>query len=175
MAKRPNLLESVLALSDEGIQTVGTFVDKARELDERIKDYKAGLYFPDLPRPDGQRVFPIIVTPTSWPRIYLLYSVLPKAIVSESLLEGCQPIELMDATDIELLEGGLQTGARLGALLDRKNGDGEPTDPRFKSLNDYLIFYERGLFSGVRRPGRERGAEIARSIIEAANAWWKQE
>jgi hypothetical protein len=173
MAKRPNLLESVLSLKDAGIQAdVAAFVAKARELDKRIADYRSGALFPDLPRPDGQRIFAVIVTPTEWPRVYLLYEILPTVIAKEDLLTGCEPIELLDAGDVELLEGLLQRGMRLPALLDRKNGTGGPTDARFKSLNDYLVFYEPSLLSENRRPGRERGGEIARSLIRIGEGWF---
>ncbi len=173
MAKRPKLLESVLALKDDGIQAdVAAFIAKARELDKRIRDYRSGALFPDLPRPDGQRIFPVIVTPTEWPRVYLLHSVLPAAIAKEGLLPGCEPIELLDAGDVELLEGLLQRGMRLPALLDRKNGAGGPTDARFKSLNDYLVYYEPSLLSENRRPGRERGGEIARSLLALGEGWF---
>lgn len=173
MAKRPKLVESVLTLKDDGIQSdVAAFVAKARELDKRIGDYRDGLLFPDLPRPDGQRIFPVIVTPTEWPRVYLLHYVLPAAIAKERLLTGCEPVELLDAGDVELLEGLLQRGMRLPAFLDRKNGAGGPTDARFKSVNDYLIFYEPSLLSNNRRPGRERGDEIARSLIALGESWF---
>ena len=173
MAKRPNFLESVVALDNEAIEAdADAFVRKARELDKRIADWRTGLYYEDMTRASGQRVFPIIVTPTSWPRVHLLHSVLPKTLADEKLLAGCEPIELMDAGDLELLEGGLQLGVRLGALLDRKNGDGRRTDSRFKSLSDYLIFYEPSLFDGNPRPSRERGAAVAREIIALAETWF---
>jgi hypothetical protein len=174
MAKRPKLIESVLALKDDGIQSdVAAFVRKARELDKRIRDYRSGALFPDLPRPDGQRIFPVVVTPTEWPRVYLLHAVFPAAIAKEGLLAGCEPIELLDAGDVELLEGLLlQRGMRLPALLDRKNGAGGPTDARFKSVNDYLIFYEPSLLSENHRPGRERGGEIARSLLALGQSWF---
>jgi hypothetical protein len=173
MAKRPKLIESVLALKDDGIQAdVAAFVAKARELNKRICDYRDGSLFPELPRPNGQRIFPVIVTPTEWPRVYLLYTVLPAAIAGEGLLAGCEPIELLDAGDAELLEGLLQRGLRLPELLDRKNGTGGPTDARYKSVNDYLVFYERSLLSNNPRPGRERGSEIARSLIALGEGWF---
>lgn len=173
MAKRPKLVESVLSLKDDGIQSdVAAFVRKARELHERIRDYRSGLLFPDLPRPGRQRIFPVIVTPTEWPRVYLLHAVLPAAIAKDGLLAGCEPIELLDAGDVELLEGLLQRGMRLPALLDRKNGTGGPTDARFKSVNDYLIHYEPNVTSGNGRPGRERGSEIARALIDLGKSWF---
>jgi hypothetical protein len=174
MAKRPKLIESVLALSDDGIQTdVEAFVAKARELDRRIHDFRDGILFPEIPRPQGQRIFPIVVTPTEWPRVYLLYAILPAAINDEGLLAGCEPVELLDAGDVELLEGLLQRGLRLPEFLGRKNGAGGPTDARFKSVNDYLVFYEPSLLSDNRRPGRERGGEIARSLIALGKGWFE--
>jgi len=170
MAKRPNLLEAVVALKDDGIEAdASAFVAKARELDKRIRDFRDGLYFADLPRPAGQRIFPIIVTPTSWPRVHLLNTVLPAVIAHESLLANTQPIELLDANDVELLEGALNSGFHLGDLLRRKNGDGRPTDARFKSLHDYLVYYEPNLFQP--RPGRIRGTQVAREIMELAQTW----
>ena len=48
----------------------------------------------------------------------------------------------------------------------------EPTDARFKSVNDYLVFYEPSLLSDNRRPGRERGGDIARSLIALGESWF---
>lgn len=173
MAKRPKLIESVVALSDEAIEEdSNVFISKARELSNRIHDFREGLLFPDMPRPPGQRIYPIIVTPTTWPRIHLLHTILPRAIAREDLLLGTEPIEILDAGDVELLEAGLQNGIRLSQLLLRKNGRGQITDGRYKSVRDYLSLYEPGLLGNVRRPIRLRGDDVAHGILELAHSWW---
>src|SRR5450755_2370268 len=54
------------------------------------------------------------------------------------------------------------------SLCSPRTSQLRPTDRRFKSLNDYLVYYEPDLFADHRRPGRTRGTQVAREIMQLA-------
>lgn len=97
-----------------------------------------------MPRPDGQRLYPLIVSPQDWPRITIISDTLPRLQEQEVLLTEVEP-------------------------LDRKNRS-IPAH-RMMSLNNYLIFVEPG--TGVKglSPARARGSEVAKDIMKLYESW----
>lgn len=173
VAKRMKFVESVLNLDEQAIldDIAAGVIKKARELDKHIRNFRRGILLPDAPRPDGQKIFPVIVSPNDWPRIRILSDVLPKAQEAENLLDGTQPIELLDAGEVEMLETAVGAGLRLSDLLFRKNNATKPN--RMMSLNNYLIYIEPNATKDEPTAARERGAKIAEEIRVMTMSWFK--
>ena len=169
--KRMSLIGSVLRLNDETIRRdlEAGVLDKARQLHRNVEDFRSGKLFPDVPRPRGQRIFPILVAPEDWPRIYVLTDLFEKVRRDQGLLANAEPIELLDASEVEALEPVLRRGLRLGELLDRKNkGD---ASNRLMSLHNYELLVEPGTYGSEMTPTRERGGRVAQQIIELVKSW----
>lgn len=171
VAKRMSFVESVIRLDEKAIgrDLEAGVIKKARQLHRNVEDYRAGVLFPDQSRPKGQRIFPIIVAPNEWPRITVIDSVLPRLAHEEGLLANAEPLELLDIGEVEWLETALQSGLRLGALLDRKNN--LRPQHRHLSLHNYMYYGEPGTVPGATAKVRDRGAEVATSIIELVKTW----
>lgn len=171
VAKRMSFVDSILHLDEKAIgrDLEAGVIGKARQLHRNVEDYRAGVLFPDHPRPPGQRIFPIVVAPNEWPRITVIDSLLPRLAHEEGLLVNAEPLEMLDIGEVEWLEAALESGLRLGALLDRKNN--LRTQHRHMSLHNYMYYGEPGTVPGTTPKVRDRGAEVAKSIIELVKTW----
>lgn len=171
VAKRMNLVESVLRLKPEAIarDLEAAVLEKARQLDRNIRDFQAGTLLPDFPRAPDQRIFPVIVSPHDRPRVNVITASLEDARKNQGLLADVQPLELLDLGEVEQLENGLHAGVVLSALLERKNNS--TAHNRMMSLHNYLIYVEPGTLPAGTSPTRERGSEVAKRIIELAQTW----
>lgn len=173
VAKRTRLVDSVLRLDPISIEKdIKTgILKKAKELHDRIADFRSGKLLSDIPRFEGQRVYPIIISPKDWPRIQILRRFWPDEQRREQLLLDTEPLEILDVDEAEWLESMLAGGVRLAALLDRKNRPPMGHEPsRLLSLHDYLAIDERGLIPRD-TPARLRGDRIAADIIALARSW----
>lgn len=141
---------------------------KVAQLDRNIQDFRAGELFPDMPRKQDFRVFPVIVSPAEWPRIYTLGARLPELLPSTGLLKGCEPLELLDVGEVEQLEAIASAGHSITGLLDRKNSF--IAHNRFQSLHNYLIHSERSMLQEA-SPALQYGNDVARRAIELALTW----
>jgi hypothetical protein len=170
VAKRMQLVGSVLQLSQEAIMDDlrRGVIEKLEQLSENIDAFREGRLLPDLARPSGQRLYPMLVAPRQWPRIFVLLDLLTTTPYDQ-LLQHCEPLEMLDVGEVEGLEGRLTQGLRLGELLDRKNHS--TPQNRAMSLHNYLTIMEPGTFSIGWSPTRERGGEIARSLMDLAASW----
>ncbi|MGA3037429.1 MAG: hypothetical protein ABSE64_08060 [Vulcanimicrobiaceae bacterium] len=171
VAKRPNLLASVLRLDDLTIakDLEHGIAGKARQLEQNIRSFRAGRLLPHVPRTEGQRIFPIIVAPQEWPRVNVITGLLKNLADDDRILVDTEPVELLDIGEIEMIERGLQDGLSLSQLLDRKNR----TTPhnRFQSLHNYLLNIEPGTLPKGMTLTRQRGSEVAHQILELAKTW----
>jgi hypothetical protein len=175
VAKRLNFVESVLKLDEAAILTdiAAGVVKKMCELHKHIENFRSGKLLPDLPRSAGQRIFPIIVSPNEWPRIRIIAETIPRLQESKGLLVSVEPIELVDAGEIESLENDLRNGLRLGDLLKRKNSS--TLQNRMMTLNNYLYYVEPGTTKDAISPTRQRGGEVAQEIGTLAMSWFVQQ
>jgi hypothetical protein len=171
VAKRMGFRDSVLRLEPASIarDIQAGVIAKARQLDRNVKDFRNGVLFPDWPRTANQRIFPIIVAPNDWPRITIIDSVLPDVLRNEGLLSTAEPLELLDAGEVEWLGSALPSGLRFGELLDRKNKSAKHN--RMMSLHNYLYYVEPGTSPDAVPTVRGRGGEIALRIIERVRSW----
>jgi hypothetical protein len=171
VAKRMGFIDSILRLSPEtiGRDIEAGVIDKARQLQRNITDFRSGLLFPDCPRPQKKRIFPIIIAPNEWPRITIIDSILPVLEREEGLLADVEPLELFDAGEAEWLETALPSGLRLGELLNRKNRSTKQY--RLMSLHNYLYYAEPGTSPGLVPNVRIRGGEVAKEIIGLVESW----
>lgn len=169
VAKRLNMRASVAKLDEQKL--AGDFrmgiVEKVKELDRNIKDFRAGALFPDLSRKDNYRIFPVIVSPNEWPRAYLLSTLLPEVLPEQKWLEGTEPLEILDVAEVERLEAVVANNS-LGALLDRKNRT-RPHD-RLQSMHNYLTTVECGLETSE-NPAYKRADDTASRLIAFAQGW----
>jgi hypothetical protein len=169
VAKRLNMRASVAKLDEQKIADdfrMG-ILEKVEELDRNIKDFRARILFPDLPRKENYRIFPVIVSPNEWPRAYLLSTLLPAALAEHKWLEGTEPLEILDVAEVERLES-VVAGNSFGALLDRKNRT-RPHD-RLQSVHNYLTNVERGLET-AENPAYVRADNTANRLMEFAKTW----
>lgn len=172
VAKRMKVIESILKLDEQAIldDIAAGVAKKIAELDKHIANFKGGSLLPDTPRPDGQRIFPIIVSPMEWPRIRVLSETVPALERTKGYLLGVEPLELLDIGEIETLENELRAGLRLGELLVRKNRSSRQN--RMMTLNNYLIYIEPQVAMNEPSPTRVRGSEVAQEIAGIASTWF---
>jgi hypothetical protein len=171
VAKRMQLLGSILHLDEESIakDLLRGVLIKIKQLHANIAAFNKKTLLPDVSRPTGQRIFPILVSPNEWPRIHLLKNVLTQEPFA-SFLPDCEPLEFLDAGEVEDLEGRLQAGLSLSHLLDRKNRGPSPQH-RVWSMHNYLTLAEPGTYGGITPPARERGREIIHSLAKLGVSW----
>jgi hypothetical protein len=170
VAKRLNLQKSVVGLDDAAIEEdlrAGIAL-KIEQLSRNIVEFRNGNLFPDIDRRDGYRVFPLIVMPTEWPRIYVLGWFVPALRAQTAWLEGCEPLELLDVAEVERLEAIAAAGNSITALLHRKSRLGAHN--RLQSLHNYLTTVERGMLQAP-VPAKTRGNEVARRILDLYQTW----
>jgi hypothetical protein len=144
---------------------------KAEQLHRNVEDYKTGVLLPDNPRPSSQRLFPIIVSPRDWPRIWILKNVWPAVQAKDSMLSTVEPLELLDADEVETLQPMLRGGMLFAELLDRKNRPpSSSSSARVQSMHDYLILTEPGILPAD-TDTRLRGGKIAADLMNMVKQW----
>jgi len=171
VAKRLNLERSVVGLSDDAIEADlrSAIAAKMEQLHENITDFRDGVLLPQVQRSPGYRVFPVIVSPAEWPRIYALGWYIPKVLrENPTWFTDCEPLELLDVEEVERLESIAAAGNSITGLLDRKNQFAR--HDRFQSLHNYLWNNERSMLEGS-TPSRLRGDAVAERIINLARSW----
>ncbi|GEM_PF-1734687 len=171
VSKRPNLESSVANLEEASIarDIESGIVRKLRQLQRNIDDFKAGRLLEEIDRVQGQRLFPIVVAPQEWPRIYVIGVLLDRLKTVEGILSDVEPVELLDIGEVESLEQGLRSGLAFSDLLARKNGS--TAENRFMSLHNYLIYGESDALPSGLSPTRERGAALCREILGMVKSW----
>ena len=171
VAKRMNLVKSILRLDAAQIEEDlrQGVLKKMRQLQRNVADFRSGDLFPEVERHDVQRIFPILVSPKAFPRIYVIANLVKAAQEDEDLLRDTEPIEFLTMEEVESLEGDLAAGLNLGDLLHRKNHSARQR--RFMTLNNYLIDEEPDLANAPNR-ALERGSLAARTVVETATKWF---
>ncbi|MGA3038871.1 MAG: hypothetical protein ABSE64_15510 [Vulcanimicrobiaceae bacterium] len=170
VAKRMQLVGSVLKLDEYVIVEdlrLGV-IEKLEQLRDNIAAFRARNLLPGVPRLEGQKIYPVLVAPNEWPRIYLILHLLEQEPY-KSLLADCEPIEFLDVGEVEVLEAQLKLGLKFAHLLDRKNRT--TTRNRSLSMHNYLTVVEPGTYPIARSPMREKGGDVARALIELAKGW----
>ncbi len=172
VAKRMKVVESILKLNEQAIldDIEAGVVKKIGELHKHIANFRGGKLRPDVPRPEGQRLFPIIVSPMEWPRIRILHDIVPALQRDKALLSDTEPLELVDVGEMESLENELRAGLCLGELLDRKNRS--TLQNRMMTINNYLIYIEPQNMRDEPSPTRVRGSEVAQEVARLARTWF---
>ncbi len=173
VAKRMQLVGSVLRLDEKAIADdlrLGV-IEKLEQLRDNIAAFRKGTLLPEIDRVPGQRIYPVLVAPREWPRIYLLLHLLKEAPYAE-LFVDCEPVEFLDVGEVESLEARLQLGMRLAELLDRKNKS--TPQNRALSLHNYLTVVEPGTYPIRTTPIREKGGDLAKKLMEIATSWGNQ-
>ena len=170
VAKRMQLIGSVLRLDEKKIadDLRAGVIEKLQQLQDNISAFRDKTLLPEIERPPGQRIYPVLVAPREWPRIYVLLHLLREELYA-NLFADCEPVELLDVGEIEDLEGRLVQGLRLAELLDRKNKS--TPQNRALSLHNYLTNVEPGTCPIKRSPMRARGGELAKGLMEIARGW----
>jgi hypothetical protein len=122
VGKRVNLKGAVLDLDEASIRSVleAGVRKKLKQLHTNVEAYRAGKTFADRPRPAGQRIFAMIVTPVSYPHLYVATKYIPQVTAEENWLGGVASIEIADIEEIEMLEDSIPGGFRLAPFLEEK-------------------------------------------------------
>jgi hypothetical protein len=171
VAKRMNLIKSVLRLDPAQIEEDlrQGVLKKIRQLQRNIEDFRSGELFPEVERREVQRIFPILVSPKAFPRIYAIANLVKEVQENENLLRDTEPIEYLTMEEVESIEGDLAVGLNFGDLLHRKNNS--TRQRRFMTLNNYLIDEEPHMATAPNR-ALERGSLAARKVVETATRWF---
>lgn len=169
VAKRMNLIKSVLRLDASQIETdlQQGVLKKIRQLQRNVDDFRSGVLFPEVER-KGARIFPILVSPKAFPRIYVVANLVKTAQKEERLLIDTEPIELLTVDEVESIEGDLAAGLNLGNLLHRKNCS--TPQRRFMTLNNYLID-EEPTTATVSNLAQRRGDAVATEMVDLMVSW----
>lgn len=171
VAKRMNLIKSVLRLDPAQIEEDlrQGVLKKIRQLQRNVEDFRSGELFPEVDRHEVRRIFPILVSPKAFPRIYVIANLVKEVHENENLLRDTEPIEFLTMEEVESIEGDLAAGLNLGDLLHRKNHS--TRQRRFMTLNNYLIDEEPHVATAPNR-ALERGSFAARKVVETATGWF---
>jgi hypothetical protein len=169
VAKRLNLLRSVVGLDDVTIEKDlnDGIRHKMCQLNRNIKLFRDRKLLRDVPRKEGFRVFPIIASPSEWPRAYTLMHFVPQVLNETGWLKDCEPLELLDVAEVERLEGLAGDGHSVTQLLWRKH---TYAHDRIQSLHNYITTRERSMLSAP-VPRWIKGSEAARRAIDLAMTW----
>jgi hypothetical protein len=139
-ASRIKMEETAIAgdLAAFAEDTEKIILGKSRQLTERIRDFRAGLYtIGGLRDTDLPRIFPVIATLQSMPESSLTWAYFNEQLRSHGLLQDSrvEPLQLLDIEEIEILEGVLPQGVSLPDILDRRMADPER---RYISMKNFL-------------------------------------
>ena len=170
VAKRMNLVSSVLRLNPEAIEKDlrRGVMKKLWQLHKNIEHYRNKTLFPQMPRTPGQRIFPILVAPKDWPRVYVINEPLKKAQESQGLLPGTEPVEFLTMGEVESIESDLTKGLPLAQILHRKNNS--TPHNRLMPLNNYLIDVEQKV-AVEPSLALSRGNAAAQEVIHLVKSW----
>ncbi len=119
VAKRMNLIKSILRLDPAQIEEDlrQGVLKKIHQLHRNVEDFRSGELFPDVERHEAQRIFPILVSPKAFPRIYVIANLVKEAQENENLLRDTEPIEFLTMEEVESIEGDLAAGLNLGTFF----------------------------------------------------------
>jgi len=135
---------------------------KARQLTERIRDFRAGLYtIGGATERDIPRIQPVIATLQSLPESSFTWRYFNDRLRNEGLLQdvGIAPLQVLDIEELEILESVLPRGVSLLEVLERRMADPER---RYISMKNFLIatMGERGVNEYMLGRYQELGAHI---------------
>ena len=164
-------MKSIVQLDEDAIiaDIAAGVSKKVAELDKHIAQFQNGNLLPGLHRKSGQKIIPVIVSPAGWPRIKIIEDVLPALLKEHPSIANCEPIELLDLSELESPEASFTAGLSFGELLNRKNKSSRAN--RLMSLNNYLYYVEPHTCSNDPSPTRSRGDGIALRIMDLFRSW----
>lgn len=122
VSKRLNLVKSILRFDQDTIDAdvEAGILHKLEQLSANIQAYKDKVLFPDLPRPKGQLIFPVLVMPTAWPRISVLTGRIPELEAAHASLRAAEPVEFLDVGEVEQLQEPISRGCCSRAYCFRR-------------------------------------------------------
>lgn len=144
------------------------FVRKARQLQKRIADFRAGtLQYQGIDQRTIARIFPVIVTEQDFPQLIALPKMIRDAIANAGLLLDDESLQIMSAEDVELLYLDARGALDLEGILSRK-----AAMPLYvnRDLVAYLYDHERGRLShtpNASLPGYRDFSERTREVIRS--------
>lgn len=103
-------------------------LDNAKQLTDRIRDFRNGLYtFAGIKSQDIKTIYPIIVTIQTVPEATPVWNYIRDLLKQENLLQdpGVQPLQLTDVEELEILESILPEGASFLEILRQRAADPE--------------------------------------------------
>jgi hypothetical protein len=148
-----------LAAFDSDVEKI--VFGKARQLTERIRDFRDGLYtIGGLTPTELPRIYPVIATLQQLPESSITWRYFKERLQNEGSLqaEGVEPLQILDIEEIEILEGLLSQGLSLRDILDRRMADPQR---RYISMKNSLIaaIGERGVNEYMQGQYRELGTQ----------------
>lgn len=161
VGKRVNRKGAILDLDEKAIRDVldAGVGKKLKSLDTNVKAYREGKTFRDRPRPEGQRIFAVIVTPVPYPHLYVKLKYIPASIAREGWLrDGVASVEIADIEEVEMLEDAIPGGLRLAAFLQQK----AEMAPNISIRNVLIQCGE----AGRGQPSIARGARFVETVAE---------
>ncbi|MEA2718820.1 MAG: hypothetical protein QOJ39_684 [Candidatus Eremiobacteraeota bacterium] len=90
---------------------------KARELHDRIEDYRAGLWSPGIAASDAHRIFPVIIVPAHFPRSLYVQQRIDDLIQRNGWLQSTEGLEIIDTALLEGLDEHFRAGLSLPDLI----------------------------------------------------------
>jgi hypothetical protein len=142
---------------------------KARQLTDRIRDFRAGLYtIGGLTHADLPQIYPVIATFQSMPESFITWRYFNEQLRALNLLQdpGIEPLQLLDIEEVEILEGLLPQGISLLDILHRRMADPER---RFISMKNFLMAAvgERGVNEYLQGHYRQLGTHVTDLLFQS--------
>lgn len=163
-------IDSLVELRDEFIdQDITRLIDKIKELDEDVRDFRDGHLVYDEIKPSAvERIFPMIITSFSVPHFVGIVTAIRDAISSNKWLEGTQPLEVVEVQALDLLEADLVSTIRVFDLLATKQS---ATVRKPASLMNFVALRggEVGLDHPISKP--QSLLEIEDELRSRFNSW----
>lgn len=104
----------------------------------------------------------LVVTPVSYPHLYVVHEYIPRVIAVEGWFQNVASIEIADIEEVEMFEDSIPRGLRLGSFLADKAG----TNPNIPIKNVLLSqTAER-----IGEPAIVRGAAFVDTVVERFRA-----
>jgi hypothetical protein len=145
-------------------------IGKARQLHNRIEDFRAGLYsFGGVTAAQVPKIVPVVVTGESLPVWTATMQVVRRKLEQEGLLQGrgIEPLRIIGVDEVEMLESLIQGGTSLLTIL-RQHAE----DPGLQNvtLRNFLITrYHVNVNQALMDAFREVGSRIARVLFDKAS------
>ncbi len=140
-------------------------LENARQLTDRIRDFRNGLYgFEKVTSRDIDRIYPVIVTIHSIPESTIIWDHIRSMLTDRRLLidPGVERLQLIDVEELEILETILPQGISLLGILEARAADHER---RNIGLKNFLIAnYKAGANEFLRTEFQEIG-EHAKQLL----------